>query len=55
MYLWENEGAYQAFLASELGKGVGSHPNIAELTMKDYAVDETPTRITRGAPAPVVG
>jgi hypothetical protein len=37
-------------LASDLAKAVGSHPNIAELTMRDFAVDEAPTRVTRGMP-----
>jgi Putative mono-oxygenase ydhR len=53
VYLWEDKGAYEAFLASDLGRAVGSHPNIADLTMRDYAVDEAPTRVTRGLPAAV--
>jgi hypothetical protein len=50
VYLWEDKAAYEAFLASDLAKAVGSHPNIAELTMRDFAVDEAPTRVTRGMP-----
>jgi len=53
VYLWTDKAAYEAFLASELGRAVGAHPNIADLTMKDYAVDEAPTRVTRGVPATV--
>jgi Putative mono-oxygenase ydhR len=53
VYLWVDKAAYEDFLASDLGKAVGSHPNIAELTMRDYAVDEAPTRVTRGVPAAV--
>lgn len=53
VYLWEDKAAYEAFLASDLGKAVGSHPNIADLTMHDYAVDEAPTLVTRGVPAAV--
>jgi hypothetical protein len=53
VYLWQDKAAYEAFLASELGKAVGSHPNIAGLTMRDYAVDEAPTRVTHGIPAEV--
>jgi hypothetical protein len=49
----KGSAAYEAFLASELGKAVGSHPNIAGLTMRDYAVDEAPTRVTHGIPAEV--
>jgi LmbE family N-acetylglucosaminyl deacetylase len=48
VYRWEDKAAYEAFLASDLGKAVGSHPNIADFTMRDHAVDETRTRVTRG-------
>jgi hypothetical protein len=50
VYLWEEKAAYEAFLASDLGKAVGSHPNITDLTICDYSVDEAPSMITRGAP-----
>jgi len=53
VYLWQDKAAYLAFLASDLGKAVGSHPNIAGLTARDYAVDEAPTRVTHGIPAEV--
>jgi hypothetical protein len=48
VYIWRDQGAYRAFLSSDLGRAVGSHPNIGGLTMKDYAVDEAPSRVTRG-------
>jgi Putative mono-oxygenase ydhR len=48
VYVWTDRAAYLAFLDSDLGRALGSHPNIAELTMRDYAVDETPTQMTRG-------
>jgi hypothetical protein len=50
VYLWEDKAAYEAFLAGDLLKAARSHPNIAELTMRDFAVDESPTRVTRGMP-----
>jgi hypothetical protein len=53
VYLWEDKAAYEAFLTSDLVKAAGSHPNIAELTMRDFAVDEAPTRVTRGMPTAV--
>ncbi len=53
VYLWEDRAAYETFLASDLGRAVGSHPNIADLTIRDYAVDEAPTRVTRGVPTAV--
>lgn len=48
VYLWEDKDAYAAFLASDLGKAVGSHPNITDLAMRDYAIDEAPTMVTGG-------
>ena len=48
IYIWEDKAAYEAFLASDLRKAVGAHPNIADFTIQDYTVDEAPTRITRG-------
>lgn len=48
VYIWEDKAAYEVFLASDLRKAVGSHPNIADLTIQDYTVDEAPTRVTRG-------
>ena len=53
VYVWSDREAYAAFLRSELGRAVGAHPNIADLTMRDYAVDEAPTRVTRGLPVAV--
>jgi N-acetyl-1-D-myo-inositol-2-amino-2-deoxy-alpha-D-glucopyranoside deacetylase len=46
--LWEDKAAYEAFLVSDLCKAFRSHANITDLTMRDYAVDEAPTRITHG-------
>ena len=54
VYLWENKAAYEAFLASDLAKAFGLHPNIADLTMRDYAVDEAPTSVTHGRPRMVM-
>ena len=48
-----DRAAYLAFLDSELGSGLGHHPNIADLTMRDYAVDDVPTEVTHGRPVAV--
>jgi len=48
VYVWSDRAAYVAFLQSDLGRALGSHPNIDRLTVRDYAVDEEPTRVTRG-------
>jgi hypothetical protein len=48
VYVWTNREAYVTFLDSELGRALGTHPNIADLVLREYAVDEAPTRVTRG-------
>jgi len=48
VYVWSDRAAYLAFLDSDLGRALGTHPNIADLTMRDYAVDDAPTQVTRG-------
>ena len=53
VYVWSDREAYMAFLHSDLGRAVGDHPNIGDLTMRDYAVDDAPTRVTRGLPVAV--
>jgi N-acetyl-1-D-myo-inositol-2-amino-2-deoxy-alpha-D-glucopyranoside deacetylase len=53
LYMWEDKAAYEAFLDSDLGKAFRSHPNIADLTMRDYTLDEAPTRVTRGPSRPM--
>jgi Putative mono-oxygenase ydhR len=53
VYIWSDRAAYLAFLDSDLGRALRNHPNIANLTMRDYAVDEAPTQVTRGMTAAV--
>jgi hypothetical protein len=48
VYVWSDRAAYMAFLDSDLGRALGTHPNIANLTMRDYAIDDAPTQVTRG-------
>ena len=48
VYVWADRAAYLAFLDSDLGRALGTHPNIANLTMRDYAIDDAPTQVTRG-------
>lgn len=48
VYVWTDREAYGTFLDSELGRALGTHPNIADLAMREYTVDEAPTRVTRG-------
>lgn len=46
--LWQDKAAYDAFLNSDLARAFSAHPDITDLTMHGYAIDETPTRTTRG-------
>jgi Putative mono-oxygenase ydhR len=48
VYVWEDESAYRAFLTSELGAALASHPHLEGLTMREWSVDERPTAVTRG-------
>ena len=48
VYLWEDEESYRAFLASDLGAALATHPHIDGLTMRDWPVDAAPTAITMG-------
>ncbi len=53
VYIWSDRAAYLAFLDSDLGRAFGNHPNIAHPTMRDYALDEAPTQLTRGMPVAI--
>lgn len=48
VYTWEDRQAMERYLASDLFKGVASHPNLTDITSKDFGVLEGPTRVTRG-------
>ena len=48
VYTWDDRSAFRAFTASELANAVVTHPNFTELVIKDFAVLEGPTRVTRG-------
>jgi hypothetical protein len=53
VYIWDSESSYRNFLASDFGQGLGAHPNIDGLTMRDWEVDVIPTEVTRGVLQPV--
>ena len=48
VYIWQDAAAMQAYLASDLGKGVTGNPNFANLTSRDYEVLNRPTTISGG-------
>ena len=48
VYIWQDAAAMQAYLASDLGKGVVGNPNFANLTSRDFEVLSGPTTRSGG-------
>ena len=47
MYLWEDEAAYQGFVAGELWTQALGDDSLVDLTSRDYAVMADLTRMTQ--------
>jgi hypothetical protein len=48
VYIWQDAAAMQAYLASDLGKGVAGNPNFANLTSRDFEALSGPTASSGG-------
>ena len=48
VYIWQDAAAMQAYLASDLGKGVVGNPNFANLISRDFEVLSRPTTSSGG-------
>jgi len=48
VYIWHDAAAMQAYLASDLAKGVVGNPNFANLTSRDFEVLSRPTTSSGG-------
>ena len=48
VYMFTDKAAFQAFAASDLAAGVANHPNLTNMTMRDFGVLEAPSAITNG-------
>jgi quinol monooxygenase YgiN len=48
VYTWRDRQAMESFTKTELFNAVATHPNLTNITSKDFAVMEEPTRVTRG-------
>ncbi len=48
VYVWRDREAMVDFTKTELFNAVATHPNLANITSKDFAVLEEPSRVTRG-------
>ena len=48
VYMFRDRAAFEAFASSELAAGVANHPNLADVTMRDFGVLEAPSAVTNG-------
>ena len=48
VYTWSSREAMQQYSQSSLFQAVVSHPNLANITSRDFSILEQPTRVTRG-------
>ncbi|MET4033394.1 quinol monooxygenase YgiN [Bradyrhizobium sp. JR7.2] len=51
VYIWTNRAAMDAYRAGEVAAFVAAHPNLTNITSKDFGILEAPTRLTRGLPS----
>lgn len=48
VHVWADKASCDRFLASDLAAMLAGHPNVADLSIKEYGIDEAPTGTTRG-------
>lgn len=48
VYTWQDREAFQRYLESPLYHAVASHPNLANMSSREFGILEQPTRATRG-------
>lgn len=48
VYLWNDREAMEAYKHTDIYKGMLANPHFENVRVKDFAVLENPTRITRG-------
>ena len=48
VYLFDDSSSAQAFLSGPIAAGLGQHPAVSDLSVKQFEVLEEPTAITRG-------
>jgi heme-degrading monooxygenase HmoA len=49
VYFWQDRDAFERYRTSDLFKSVAANPNLIEVTARDFAVLDAPTRVTNGA------
>ncbi|WP_019587719.1 YdhR family protein [Deinococcus apachensis] len=55
VYVWRDDAAMTAAMASDLMQAVANHPNLSGFETHDFGVLEEPSRVTRGLPERVPG
>lgn len=48
VYTWESKAAMEAYLRSDLFQSVVNHPNLTNITSKDFGIITGPTQVTHG-------
>jgi len=48
VYVWESRDALERYKESDLFKSIGAHPNLVDVTARDFSVLESPTHVTNG-------
>ena len=48
VYTWQDLSAFRAFMDSDLAKAAMTNPHFTDVVVKDFAVLNGPTRVTRG-------
>ncbi len=51
VYIWTNRAAMDAYMAGEVAASVLAHPNLTNITGRDFGILEAPTRLTGGLPS----
>ena len=48
VYVWSDRGAMEAYKETDIYKGMQANPHFENVTITDFAVVESATRVTRG-------
>lgn len=54
VYTWRDRSAYEAWVKSDLFQAVGKHPNLTNISSRDFGIIEEPTRACHGLAAVTV-
>jgi quinol monooxygenase YgiN len=54
VYTWRDRSAMEAFIKSDIFQAVGKHPNLTNVSSRDFGVLEGPTRVCHGLVAAAV-